>query len=407
VQALASTLSNLRAAQRTRILDLTIVICLADIVCGVAAPTFTVYARGLGASLVLVGILAAVTGLTRLVASLPVGLLADRVSRSHVISAGVLAFAAAYVLFTVSSNPTFLIVPRVLYGIGVVSTFGIGVAYIADRTAGAARDLAIGAYVSAQGIGFAVGPLVAAALTEQLSIASIYRITAVLAIGTAAFAWLRLERSLPAPSHELELLPPSNSRELIGVSALRSVSIANLVVMLMFNGSVIPFLAIVATKVGLDKRQLALLYGMRAIASTVSRLPAGVLARSVSNGALFLAAIGIEAVAALGIGLSSSAWLLVPAVAVDGIAFGVFMATSQSFIAECVPSAQVGGWLGMYSAAGAVGETAGAAVMGGVAAVFGGPAVFRITVAVLVAGLLFSWFELARPAGRRRTQPPR
>jgi MFS family permease len=112
-------------------------------------------------------------------------------------------------------------------------------------------------------------------------------------------------------------------------------------------------------------------------------------------------------VAALGIGLSSSAWLLVPAVAVDGIAFGVFMATSQSFIAECVPSAQVGGWLGMYSAAGAVGETAGAAVMGGVAAVFGGPAVFRITVAVLVAGLLFSWFELARPAGRRRTQPPR
>jgi hypothetical protein len=76
VQALASTRSNLRAAQRTRILDLTIVICLADIVCGVAAPTFTVYARGLGASLVLVGILAAVTGLTRLVASLPVGLLA-------------------------------------------------------------------------------------------------------------------------------------------------------------------------------------------------------------------------------------------------------------------------------------------------------------------------------------------
>jgi MFS family permease len=99
--ALTSTRANLRAARRTRILDLTIVIGLADIVCGVAAPTFTVYARGLGASLALVGILAAVSGLTRLLTSIPVGFLADRVSRSYVITAGVLAFASAYWLFTV------------------------------------------------------------------------------------------------------------------------------------------------------------------------------------------------------------------------------------------------------------------------------------------------------------------
>jgi MFS family permease len=80
------------------------------------------------------------------------------------------------------------VVPRILYALGVVSTFGIGVAYIADRTSGTARDLAIGAYVSAQGIGFAVGPLVAAALAAQLSIASIYRLTAVLALLTAIYA---------------------------------------------------------------------------------------------------------------------------------------------------------------------------------------------------------------------------
>ena len=52
VPGLTSTRSNLMAARRTRILDLTIVICLADVVCGIAAPTFTVFARGLGAGVV-------------------------------------------------------------------------------------------------------------------------------------------------------------------------------------------------------------------------------------------------------------------------------------------------------------------------------------------------------------------
>ena len=394
--ALTSTRANLRAARRTRILDLAIVICLADIVCGIAAPTFTVYARGLGASLVLVGILAAVSGLTRLVTSIPVGFLADRVSRSHVITAGVLAFAVAYGLFTVSRNPTFLIVPRILYAIGVVSTFGIGVAYIADRTTGTARDLAIGAYVSAQGIGFAVGPLVAAALAAQLSIASIYRLTAVLALLTASYAWLRLERSLPPPSHEFEPSIRPRSTDLLRQPQLVGVSVANLVVMLMFNGSVIPFLAVVGTKLGLDKQQIALLYGLRAIASTLSRLPAGVVAKSVSNRALFLVAIAVDAAAALGIGFSSDLWMLIAAVVVDGIAFGVFMATSQSFIAECITPAKVGGWLGMYSAAGAIGETVGAASMGAVAWALGGSAVFHITAVVLVVGVLTSWLAMAR-----------
>jgi MFS transporter, DHA1 family, multidrug resistance protein len=393
---LTSTRSNLRAARRTRILDLTIVICLADIVCGIAAPTFTVYARGLGASLVLVGILAAVSGLTRLVTSIPVGFLADRVSRSYVIAAGVLAFAAAYGLFTVSSDPTFLIVPRILYALGVVATFGIGVAYIADRTTGTARDLAIGAYVSAQGIGFAVGPLVAAALASELSIANIYRLTAVLALVTAAYAWLRLERRLPPPSHDLEPSPRPRSADLLGQPPLVGVSVANLAVMLMFNGSVIPFLAVVGTKLGLDKQQIALLYGLRAIASTLSRLPAGLLAKSVSNRTVFLFAVAVDAVAALGIGFSSDAWMLVTAVVVDGIAFGVFMATSQSFIAERVSPSKVGGWLGVYSAAGAVGETVGAAAMGGVAWALGGFAVFRVAAVLLGTGLLLSWLAIAR-----------
>jgi hypothetical protein len=108
----------------------------------------------------------------------------------------------------------------------------------------------------------------------------------------------------------------------------------------------------------------AVLYGGRAIASTLSRLPAGAVAKSVSNRILFLVAVLLEAAAAFGIGFSSDVWMLVVFVVIDGVAFGVFLATSQSYIVESISPTKVGGWLGVYSAAGAVGETAGAAAMG-------------------------------------------
>jgi MFS family permease len=398
IRALESTRANLRAAGRTRILDLTIVVFLADVICGIAAPTFTVYARGLGASLILVGVLAAATGITRLVSSIPIGSLSDRAGRSRVIAAGVLAFAAAYALFTVTKNPELLVVPRVLFGLAIVSIFAIGIAYIADRTSGGARNLAIGAYVSAQGAGYAVGPFVAALLAPHMSVANIYRLTAGLAVLTAAYAWMRL-RDAPVPvrasaADEHAHAPRADLRD----PALVGVSIANLVMMFMFNGSVLPFLAVVATHLHLSNQKIALVYGIRAIASTLTRLPAGYAARRVSNRQLFLFAVALDAVAATLIGLTGPTWLLFGAVVIDGIAFGTFLGTSQSYVAESVSAAKVGAWLGVYSTAGAIGETVGAAAMGGIAFAFGTAAVFRINGLILAAGLAASWLMLRRVA---------
>jgi MFS family permease len=143
--------------------------------------------------------------------------------------------------------------------------------------------------------------------------------------------------------------------------------------MLMFNGGVVPFLAVVWIDVRPQRAERRLLYSIRAIASTLARIPASNLAARFSNRNLLLAAVVLEAVAALGIGLAPNAAFVVAFAVADGIAFGTFLGTSQSFIAESVPASGIGTWLGVYSATGALGETTGGVVMGTIAAAFGGP----------------------------------
>jgi hypothetical protein len=89
---------------------------------------------------------------------------------------------------------------------------------------------------------------------------------------------------------------------------------------------------------------------------------------------------------------------LLPPVA-DGIAFGTFLGTSQSFIAESVPASGIGTWLGVYSAAGAHGETFRGVVMGTIAAAFGGLGVFRVSAVILAAGAVISVASLRRERG--------
>src|SRR5437660_5143983 len=129
-------------------------IFLADVVAGVVAPTFSLFARYLGVSLALLGALSTVGGLTQLVVSLPVGILSDSVGRSRVLALGLLSFIAALVSFAVATGVPLLAAGRILFGLGTVAVFQIGAAYLGDITSPGERSFAFGLYATAMGLGF-------------------------------------------------------------------------------------------------------------------------------------------------------------------------------------------------------------------------------------------------------------
>jgi nitrate/nitrite transporter NarK len=179
---------------------------------------------------------------------------------------------------------------------------------------------------------------------------------------------------------------------------LVDVSAGNLAIMLMFSAAVVPFLALEATALGFSAVGVGALFAARALASTAVRLPVSLVTRHVSNRSLFLAAIAVDAAAAIVLGFAESDLEVIVAAIGDGIAFGTFLAASQSYVAESFQREHLGTALGAYGMAGSVGETAGGLTLGVVASAFGIHSVF------LVAGLVLA--TTAAVCGRRATRRP-
>ena len=251
----------------------------------------------------MIGALAGTVGITRLTCGVPVGVASDRWGRKRVLVGGALLFAVACLLFTVPSEPLLLIGPRILLGLAMLATFPLGVAYIADVVPEARRTLAISIYVSAQGAGYTVGPLLGSWLADVYGYHAAYDVAAGIAVATAALAAWRLRPSTAASRVVRSALPSRASL----VRGLAAPAVANVFVMLMFSGAVLPFLALLGTAVGLSTFGVGALYAVRSVASVLARLPAGLLAGRLSNAQLMLGAVGLDAAGALCVGLARSA----------------------------------------------------------------------------------------------------
>src|SRR5262249_39070836 len=96
-------------------------------------PLLPFYARGLGASATIVGLLVAAFSAAQLAVAPLWGRLSDRYGRRPAILAGLLVTSAAYVLFALAGSLGLLLVSRMIQGIGG-GTIGVVQAYVADAS---------------------------------------------------------------------------------------------------------------------------------------------------------------------------------------------------------------------------------------------------------------------------------
>ena len=149
--SLTSSTTILQTLLRKEILTICAVVFLADNVAGVLLATFSLYAASLGASVVLVGLLTSLTGLTSLVSSIPVGIASDRIGRSRVLLGGMTGMAMSMLLFALAPSAPWLMPGRLLFGVAMVAAFWIAAAYLGDIVAGPGRGVAFGMMTTAMG----------------------------------------------------------------------------------------------------------------------------------------------------------------------------------------------------------------------------------------------------------------
>ncbi|MCB9160979.1 MAG: MFS transporter [Caldilineaceae bacterium] len=396
----------LQVLRQRAVWTMCVVVFTADVVSGIVVPTFSLYAASLGASLALIGLLTSFNGLTSIVASVPIGLLSDLRGRKQVLAGGMLLFALSSAFYTMVPNPWLLIPVRVMGSLGMIAVFMVGVAYMGDVVAKEDRGLAVGLYSTAMGLGFTVGPAAGGLLAERYGYrAGFWLAAGVALVGFFVALWgLAPKQRQPAGSTPVTTVPMATRLRLMAQEPnLLAASLANLANNVVFT-TVFSFVPLFAASLTIGQAAIGSMFAGRALASTVARLPTGLLTTRIPSKYLMISALALAGLTLMLVAQVDSPAALAVLMLVDGVAFGMYLTAGQSFITENAADLDRGTAMGVYNTAGSIGGTIGPFALGILAGVVGLAAVFRVTAVVALAGAVTLWLLSAR--GRNTATTP-
>jgi len=394
--------STLRGILRREIVILCLVVFLADVVAGIVSPTFSLYAKSLGVSVVVIGALGGVMGLTQILASVPIGMLSDAHGRKTVISAGLIFFAASSLLYTIVPNVYLLFPYRILAGLALIATFFVGMAHIGDIVTKQERGVAIGVYSTALALGFTVGPIIGGTLASAFGYAVSYYAAAAIALCGFALARFGLRDSRASEKIKSPVVSTSSRLGLM----LRNPNIlvaglANLVFSTVFSGAVTNFFPLYASSLSIGDALIGSMFALRAFLSMLTRLPTGLLTTRVASKIVMVTALALAMTAMFAIAFTTQTILLALFLALEGISFGMFLTSGQAFVIEHSTETDRGTAIGVYSMAGSIGGTVGPLIFGIVANIWNLASVFQVTGLLVMLGIVA--LGIASAWQRRRT----
>lgn len=405
------------------------VIFLADVIAGILLSSFSVYARAAGVSLATLGAITSGAGFVHLGAALPLGALSDSVGRRALLLAGMLAFTLAMVALALTDHVAALVVARVLFALAGIAVFQIGSAYLGDLTTPEQRPLAFGLLTTAMGAGFAVGPLLGGQIADRLGYGAAYMAGA--AVGLAGlllaaralydqrenhtlvrrFRRLLSVRDTERTASVSPYLPVSLSQPETGGGAVAGVRLVlgnrrlllatfgNMLVSLTFAGTVTTFFPLLGRELALTQAVIGGMFATRAAISTAGRFPNSALARRFGNQSVMLGAILANIIAMFGIAATSNPTVLTALLALEGLAFGAYLVSGQTEVANQTTIENRGAVIGAYATASGLGGAVAPLALGLVADTWGVRAVFTVTGWTLLAGFAVCLLGAALVAG--------
>ncbi|HVB37660.1 MAG TPA: MFS transporter, partial [Vicinamibacterales bacterium] len=227
----------------------------------VAFPVLPDFARRLGASPTLIGLLFASFGVTLLAVSLPMGAVSDRLGRKVPLIGGLITLAAATVLFAFSRSLPLLFAARLLQGAADAVTWVVGFALIADLYGPAERGRVMGLVMSGTSFGVMIGPSIGGWLYQLGGMELPFLFVAGAAcVNAVALLFIRLPRG----HAEAEHVPMWTVLRAPAVAACAAAVVAGAATLAMLE-PVLPLFF--AARLGLGPAAIGLLFGLAATAS--------------------------------------------------------------------------------------------------------------------------------------------
>lgn len=351
------------------------------------AAGFGAESHEIGLTLLNLGILLAVYDLAEVVLKPVFGSLADRVGAKPVILGGLLVFAAVSAIGIFTTGTLALGIVRFGQG-AAASAFSPASSATVARLAGSATlGRFFGRFGSWKGLGYALGPILGAALIWAGGFPVLFAVLAILAAAAAIWTAIALPAVEPLPRRRytvIDLVRQTTQRSFLLPTLALAAATGSL-------GAAVGFLPAIGTSLGMNIFASTAVITILAVTSSLiqpfigrSRDRARVTDRAGMTTGLLILALAIAAV-----GIFPSALMLYLGAIAIGVGIGVITPLGFAYLADTTPSERMGRTMGTAELGRELGDAGGPLLVGGVAASIGAAAgLGALAVVVFVAGLL-------------------
>ncbi len=334
-----------------------------------------------------VGLALGAYGLTQAFMQIPLGIASDRWGRRPVIVAGLVAFVAGGVICALATHVDWIIVGRIIQGLGAISA--AITAWIADATRPEVRTRAMAMVGASIGLSFALSLVLSPLLVGEFGLSGLFWVISLLGFGClliATFGVPSVPRA-PLPGSQARMGDVLRHGDLLRLNL--GVFCLHFILMAMFI--VVP--GLLSTLGGFDSSTLWKVYLPVILASFLFMVPAVFLTetRHAYKQALDVSVLVLVLMLALMAALTQSFYGVVATLIGFFVAFNILEALQPSLVSRVAPPEYKGLALGLYNTAQSLGIFMGGAI-GGLLASAGHSAL----VLLASAGLALFWYVAAR-----------
>jgi MFS family permease len=248
---------------------------------GIIGPIMPLYAEGLGASFIQIGLLGSAWSVSRFIFTAPIGRLSDTRSKKKIIAVGLSVYAAVSILYALAWDFTSLVTVRFLHGLGSAMAMPVAMAYAAGLAPEGQEGRYMGTMNLAMFAGMGMGPFIGGSLTDLFSMSAPFYVMGAL----TAFSLILTLVFLPEEARQEGKVdrPRSSFRGALSNGIMRAAFVYRTVSALGY-GSIMNFLSIYISGapevggLGLSVSTAGLILSLGQVSSAVMQRPFGDMA---------------------------------------------------------------------------------------------------------------------------------